>query len=157
MTSRKSLHFIIDSWGRGAIDLFHSDNAPPDCAAFSLPMGNRASTLWNDSYQLPFVTKQFNTNMWRFCETGRHFGVTSINMLMQEHQYADTGSTLCQLVLLFYSSSLAEFEIKMKAKCLNINPDKTAEKLVCKETPSESMTEIIRMFGIIGTWNINFR
>lgn len=67
-------------------------------------------------------------------------------MLTQERQYADTGSTLCQLVLLFYSSSLAELEIKMKAKCLNINPDRTAEKLVGKETPSESTTDIILTF-----------
>lgn len=60
-------------------------------------------------------------------------------MLMQEHQYADTGSTQCQLVSLFNSSSLAEIEIKMKAKCLNINPDKTVEKPIGKETSSESM------------------
>ena len=87
-----------------------------------------------------------NTDVQQFCETERRFGVTSINMLMQEHQYADIGSTLCQLVLLFYSSSLAELEIKMKAKCLNINPDKTAEKLIGNEIPPESMTEIILTF-----------
>lgn len=88
----------------------------------------------------------FNASVRQFCETERHFGVTSINMLTQEHQYAKTGSTLCQLVLLFNSSSVAELEINMKAKCLNINPDKTAEKLVSQETPSESMAEIILTF-----------
>lgn len=60
-------------------------------------------------------------------------------MLMQEHQYADTGSTECQLVTLFNPSSLDEIEMKMKAKCLNINPDKTVKKPVGKGTSSESM------------------
>lgn len=91
----------------------------------------------------------FNAHVRQFSETERHFGVTSINMLIQGHQYADTGSTLCQLVLLFNSSSLTELEIKMKAKCLNINPDKTAEKLVGKETPSGSVAEFILTFLII--------
>lgn len=78
-------------------------------------------------------------------------------MLMQEHQYADTASTQRQLVLLFNSSSLDELEIKMKAKCLNINPDKTAGRPVGKETFSESMAEIILTFWIIESQNANFR
>lgn len=123
----------------------HCDNIPPPCETSSLPTGNSSSTLGNDSCQLSFVI----TLVRQFSETERHFGVTSINMLIQGHQYADTGSTLCQLVLLFNSSSLAELEIKMKAKCLNINPDKTAEKLVGKETPSGSVAEFILTFQII--------
>lgn len=98
----------------------------------------------------------FNACVRQFHETERHFGVAIINMLMQEHQYADTGSTPCQLVLLVNASSLAELEIKMKAKCLTLNPDKTAEKRVGREIPSESTAEIVLTFQITETWNTNF-
>lgn len=110
----------------------HCDNAPTHCETFSLLMGNGSSILGMITVSSLLSPHLFNAYVRQFSETEKHFGVTSINMLMQEHQYADTGSTLCQLVLLFNSPSLDEFEIKMKAKCWNMNPDETAEKLVGK-------------------------
>ena len=141
------------------MDLFlvHSDNAPPHRDTFSLLMGNGSPTLGDGSASSLLSPHLFNAYVRQFSETERHLGVASINMLMQEHQYADTASTLCQLVLLFNSSSLAEWEIKMRAKCLNIHPDKTAERPVGEETSSESMAEIILTFWIIESQNTNFR
>lgn len=148
MTSKKSHTHSYSLWIVVIYEFVscHCDNAPPHCETVSLPMGNSSSTPGDDSCQLSLSSHLFNAYVRQFSETERHFGVTSINMLMQEHQYADAGSTQCHLVLLCNSSSLAEIEIKVKAKCLNINPDKTVEKPVGKEIFSESMAEIILTF-----------
>lgn len=106
-------------------------------------MGNHSSTLGVTPVSSLLLPHLFNACGRQFSETQKHFGVTSINMLMLEHQYADTGSTLCQLVLLSNFSSLDEVEIKVKDECLNINPDKTGEKLVSKVMPSESLAQIL--------------